>query len=486
MRYISIEQAKSGMRLARSIVDPNNHVLLSVDCELTWEHIHKLEDRGYAGFYIEDALSKDIMIEESISAETKSLALRALRSQNIDASLRVAQEIAEQLRNSKTISLDLLDLRSFDDYTYKHSVNVCVLATVVGIGLKLPEKELVQLSAAALLHDIGKLQIDPEILNKPSRLTAEEYRQVQRHPELSFALLSEKPQISAMIKQGVLYHHENEDGSGYPEGLDHDRIPLFSKIIHCVDVYDALTSRRPYKKPYAIADAIEYLMGGSSILFDDNIVAVFLKSVPVYPRGTSVMMSDGREALVVANTSNPMRPKIRFLDGTTVDLNEDTEKRNLTIAPTTEIELDFSDNRLQCSSTENTESDASIQDKTILVVDDVVSTLKNVSAILGKQYHLELVKSGEQALQYLRKNPMPDLVIMDIDMPTMNGIETVRRIRRYISKTLPIIFLTAITERQIVLQCRALDVADYIVKPCNPVYMQERVKVALGEKDRRF
>lgn len=476
MRYISIDMVKPGMRLAYPILDPNNRVLLGTHSVITEHHIWQLQKRGYAGLYIEDKLSEDIIIEESIPAELKNLGVKALRTKNIDAALKVAEEIAERLMNSEKLSLDLLDLRSYDDYTYKHSVNVCVLATVIGIALGLKSSELVMLSSAAMLHDIGKLQIDPQILNKPERLTTEEFEIVKKHAELSYEILCEQKTIPAMIAQGVLYHHENENGSGYPSGLQHNQIPLFSKIIHVVDVYDALTSRRPYKKPYWIADAIEYLMGGCDILFDEKVVSKFLQCVPVYPKGTTVKMSDGREAIVIENTTNPMRPKIRFEDGSSIDLNLEADHQSVVIAPSMEVELDFSDNPVLF----DVDAHSHKEKKTILVVDDIVSILQNIGGILEKKYRLILLKSGKQAIQYLQNNPMPDLIIMDIDMPAMDGVETVRCIRNRFSQSIPVIFLTAITDRDTVLQCREVNTADYIVKPCRPVYVLERVNMTLN------
>ncbi len=474
MRYIGLNMAKAGMKLAYPIFDSNNRVLLGVQTILKEEHIRKLEERGFAGIYIEDELSQDIFIEESVPRELKNLGIKALQSQDIDAALQVSAKIAEQLMKNAEFSLDLVDLRSFDDYTYKHSVNVCVLSTVVGIGMGLSVKELLYLSAAALLHDIGKLQINPDILNKKDRLSQEEYTMVKQHSESAYHILRGKVEVAGEICQAVLYHHENEDGSGYPSGLKSEAIPMFSKIIHVVDVYDALTSRRPYKKPYAIAESIEYLMGGCGSFFDNQVVEVFMKAVPVYPKGTLVEVSDGRPALVVKNTNNPMRPQIRFEDGTDVDLNNDAAYRSITIAPTTEVELDFSDPTL-----ETTQTDDSDDRKTILIVDDMVAILKSMQAIVEKEYRVVLAKSGVQAVKYLQNNAFPDLILMDIDMPEMNGIETVQKIHTEINAAIPIIFLTAIKDREVVVASSASKAKDYIVKPCKPLYMMERIHAAL-------
>lgn len=170
-----------------------------------------------------------------------------------------------------TVSLDMTDLRTYDDYTYAHSVNVAVICCVIGVGMELSESELTQLATAALLHDLGKLSIPPEILNKPGRLTQEEYQIMKSHATLSYELIRERWDIPANVKTAVLYHHENVDGSGYPQGIDASQQSLFIRILHVADVYDALVSKRPYKEPYSPYEASEYLMGACGIMFDKKL-----------------------------------------------------------------------------------------------------------------------------------------------------------------------------------------------------------------------
>ena len=154
----------------------------------------------------------------------------------------------------------MLDLRSYDDYTYAHSVNVAVLCCVIGMGMQMNERDLNYLVTAALLHDLGKLSIPPEILNKPGRLTPEEYQIMKKHAEYSYKLLSNRWDISAHIKQTVLLHHENYDGSGYPSNLSGDSIPLGARILRVCDVYAALISDRPYRKAFDVSSVIELMI----------------------------------------------------------------------------------------------------------------------------------------------------------------------------------------------------------------------------------
>lgn len=343
MRYISIEKTKPGMILGKEVFDDEGRILLSVNTKLTKEYITRLSIRGYQGVYIEDELSRGIKIEEVISVELRNRGAQAVKDGNIDDLKTIAKDIVSQLLDKdKSISIDIQDLRTYDNYTYKHSVNVAVISTIIGIYLSYDEESLYELCLAALMHDIGKTKIDPAIINKPARLTMAEYRLVQEHARYSYDILDQNWLMPARTKQGVLHHHENEDGTGYPDRLVGDEISPYAKIIHVADVYDALTSKRPYKKPYALSEAIEYLMGGSNVLFDRKAVEAFLEAVPVYAKGIEVTMTNGEKALVVANSSNPLRPIVRLIsNGKDIDLNNDKDYISVTIAPHTVVENDF-------------------------------------------------------------------------------------------------------------------------------------------------
>lgn len=343
MRYINIEEVESGMVLAKEVFDDDGRVLLATNTMLSKEYIVRLSIRGYQGVYIEDELSRGIQIEEVISVELRNEGAKAVKEGDIDSLKSIAKNIVSQLlEKDKSISLDIQDLRTYDNYTYKHSVNVAVISTIIGIYMSYDEESLYELCLAALMHDIGKTKIDPGIINKPGRLSMSEYRIVQEHARYSYDILDENYLVSARTKQGVLHHHENEDGTGYPDRLVGDEIPPYAKIIHVADVYDALTSKRPYKKPYALSEAIEYLMGGSNVLFDRNVVEAFLKAVPVYAKGIEVVMTNGESAIVVSNTSNPLRPVVRLVkSGKDIDLSKDKDYISVTIAPHTVVENDF-------------------------------------------------------------------------------------------------------------------------------------------------
>lgn len=476
MRYIPIDKAESGMVLAQSVFDESDRVLLGARNTLTDEFIRKLEFRGFQGVYIDDELSKGIDIQEIIPVNLRNHGVRCLRECNIDEALEVAKDIVQQILESHTISLDLVDLRTFDDYTYRHSVNVAVLSTVIGMGLNFKKSDLVDLCVAAIFHDLGKLRINPAILNKPSVLTTEEYEIMKEHSKLSYELIKERKDVSARSKVGVLFHHENEDGSGYPRGLEKNDIHLFAKIIHVADVYDALTSKRPYKNPYEVSEVIEYLMGGCDILFDRNVVEVFMKSVPVFPKGMGIMLSDGRSGIVLENTDNPIRPRVRLMDGKELDLSL-LEYRNITItALAEEPEADFSDEtarRLQRLQNKK---------KHIIIGSPKEGEIIILRSILKEKYKLSEIKTGEAVLEYLCSKKLPDLIIIETELPDMGGLEVVKKIRSHWSEHIPVILIASCVDKETLAEFRELKAKNYILRPLKPVFIQECVENALKEK----
>lgn len=332
MHYLPINKVETGMILGRDMYDFTNQVLLRRGKVLNDNLIRRLQDYGYQGVYIDDELSSDLEIEELLTMEMRTRALSSIKELDVDGARDVAKEIVDRILHSEAVSLDMIDLRSFDDYTYYHSVNVAVLAVIVGMGMGYSQSGLRDLCMAGMFHDIGKRFLPQEIINKPGRLTPEEYEIIKQHSQKSYDFLSDRWDITSNIKMGVLCHHENEDGTGYPLGITGDRIHPFAKILHVVDVYDALSSKRPYKKAYARSEALEYLMGGSTSMFDENVINIFMKYVPIYPKGMGVILSDGREGIICENNrESSLRPKVRLVSGEEINLMDVDRYSTLTI-----------------------------------------------------------------------------------------------------------------------------------------------------------
>ena len=206
----------------------------------------------------------------------------------------------------------MTDLKTFDEYTYQHSVNVAVLSMVIGTTLKLSYKEMFNLGRAALLHDIGKMFVNKEILNKPGKLDANEMKIMKNNSHLGYKHLKNRYGFSILTYNGVLDHHEKYDGTGYPNNKKGKYISLFGRIINVADVYDALTAERPYKRRLLPSEAMEYIMGGAGSHFDPEIVEVFIRKIAPYPLGTCIRLSNGYEGTVVKNYEEScLRPSIR-------------------------------------------------------------------------------------------------------------------------------------------------------------------------------
>jgi response regulator RpfG family c-di-GMP phosphodiesterase len=277
----------------------------------------------------------------------------------------------------------------------------------------------------------------------------------------------------------VLYHHENVDGSGYPEGIDGDRQTIYTKILHVADVYDALISRRPYKNPYSPYEACEYLMGGGGIMFDTKVVEALLLYVPLYPKGTQVKLSDGSEGIIVDNSgTRNLRPIIRLLDGTTIDLQKQ-ENFNLTILR--EINGDVMDPVV--AEEERRKMLTPHKKYRIMLIDDMLVNLHSLQGFLDKIYDLKSVTSCEDAILALKRNFKPDLLMIDMDMPKLNGIQAAEKIKNTVGNNTPVLFVIDKNDRGLIAKCRKAGAAGYIVRPYKPTYVKAEIKRILTGMD---
>jgi len=322
MRYVRAEHLEKGMVLVNTLYDNNEKILLKANRKLTQNYINRIQQMDIMGVYV----FEDDDVEEHkaiVSEQTRLKAIQSLKRLNIDDCIFVANNIVEEIRESDSMIMETINISTYDNYTYTHSVNVDILSVILGVACGLRDDELKKLSQAALLHDIGKTCVPIEIINKPGRLTEEEYAEVKKHPYYGYNMLRDNFDVSSVARNAILSHHENEDGSGYPRALAGDKIHLFAKIIHVADVYDALTTKRVYKDAMNPADALEYLMGNSERMFDKDLVATFLEYVAPYPLGVQVELSNGQKALVVKNNRSMLsRPVVRLNSGAKVDLME--------------------------------------------------------------------------------------------------------------------------------------------------------------------
>jgi len=177
-------------------------------------------------------------------------------------------DLIEELLANCNIMVNLVDIRTNDEYTFGHSVNTCILSIITAINMGYHPARIRLLAVGAILHDLGKVMVPSSILNKPGKLTEEEFLQIQKHSEYGYDLLSNNDCFSELSKKVVLHHHERFNGSGYPYGLAGSDIHEFSAIVGICDMYDALTADRVYRRAFSTRDAFEMLSASGDYLFD--------------------------------------------------------------------------------------------------------------------------------------------------------------------------------------------------------------------------
>lgn len=352
MIYIPTSSLKPNMVLARDISAGGSlFALLNKGQKLTDSLIGRIADSGIPGVYIESDRGDDISPNEILEPEYKEKIIsemktvfsdcehgESLTSRALERGVDIAQELVMKILNQDEYLVDVITIKNYDNYTYSHCMYVAMFSVLIGIRLKYNQQQLTELALCGLMHDIGKVDIPLEIINKKGRLTEAEFAKVKTHPLRSIERLRHNQSLTQRVFNGISCHHEKYDGTGYPYGLKGDKIHIYARILALADVYDALTSNRSYRRAWTSAEAIEYIMSQSGIHFDYELVSSFLRTVAAYPSGSIVKLSNGITALVVKNNvENTMRPVVRILlgddrlIGKDIDLNSDTDYLNTTI-----------------------------------------------------------------------------------------------------------------------------------------------------------
>lgn len=338
LKRIAIETLVPGMLLGTDVISSNGLTLIPKDTIVNDKHIFRLKlyqimsviivenDQSETSIVI-PAPPNDSLIEKVSHSfvdfkkvylekeEIVSQKLHAISNGDpihLEDLLQISNSLLSSLATKSELFTYLYSLRATDDYTYSHSINVSLLCNVFGHWLKLSNEEINNLAIAGLLHDIGKIQVDQGILNKPGKLTAEEFLHIKRHSRLGYELIQNQD-ISEDIKYGILMHHEKMDGSGYPLHLLEKDIHYFAKIISIVDIYDAMTSNRSYHKKYSPFHVIQIFEQESFGVLDLTFLFVFLENIAHNYLGKQVVLSSGQEAKIVfIHNTSPSRPLVQI------------------------------------------------------------------------------------------------------------------------------------------------------------------------------
>lgn len=360
--FVRTRSLKNGMEIDQSIVDRSGRALICRGTILDEYMIASMLKMGVMGVYIGEGKDDEVKDEdahlspamkETIAQNTIPDRARVDLSESvkkrvsegiqflynntesedfIQTTNSIADDLMKAVLENDSIAVDIDALKVSDEYTFKHSVDVATMAMVIARQHGLPEKAVYETGLSGLLHDVGKSRIPNEVLNKPGRLTDEEFTIMKQHPLYGYRILLDKKDLSDAVRLGVLQHHEKIDGNGYPLGSPREKIHTYSRILSIVDIYDALVTERPYKKAFSKRDAVEMIMAMTDEL-DIDIMHSFLDSIILYPVGSTVQLSNGEAARVVANNKESiLRPKVVGLrTGKVYDLLNDLGCASLVI-----------------------------------------------------------------------------------------------------------------------------------------------------------
>lgn len=326
------------MRLGRT-VSVTGKVLLNAGAELRRSYIDPLLQQGIAAVYVMDELAPDVTPTDIIAGETRESIKRDLKaiagklgplfagaarrgarhlSVQLDSKrlVKSVERLVQEIQQSPEAVVNLLEIRTTDEYTLGHSVNVCVLSVLLGNILGFTEKQLRDLGISAVLHDIGKVTTPSEILGKPGALTPEEFAIMQQHTTMGWNILFEQRGIPPGAAAVARQHHERWSGGGYPDGLRGEKIYRNARICAVADCFDAMTADRVYRKGLPAARAMEIMKTEMKGYFQPEILFSFLQCVAPYPVGVVVETTGGYQAVVVeVRRGRNFRPRIRLLRG---------------------------------------------------------------------------------------------------------------------------------------------------------------------------
>lgn len=344
MKFISLNQVSKGMVLAMDIRDFNNKVLFEKGTVLDNEKIKIIKNNGIFRIPVNEVKNEFNVLESAYSHSTlpKDLLdigfkqvkdifndLETTGKLNVEKSYAVAANITKEMEKnfSDELYIPLKKLKTYDEYLYSHSLNVMILATLIGLEENIQGQDLLNLALAGLLHDIGKTKIPLEVLNAPRKLNPDEYNFIKKHVFFTKEILENSKTIENIVINGASDHHERFDGSGYIFKKKGNEISKFGRILALADVFDALTSKRSYKEPWTPYKALSYILSHVNKDFDPKFTQDLINAFGLFPPGMEVELSNGEKGIIVAsNRKNKMSPIIKT-DTDTINLNKEKKLR---------------------------------------------------------------------------------------------------------------------------------------------------------------
>lgn len=323
MKKIDVRYLRPDMTLAKTIYNKDGMVLLYEGVRLTGSYINSLKNLGIKKVFVHKEEKKEYDFPEIMSTHIQKKVYReiwsymtAITNRRLVKTKKIKNKIEKiitKIIRDPLILLHMMDLFFFDDYTLNHSLHVCFLSILLGTELKLKEEELLHLGKGAFLHDIGKMKIPLEIINKPGKLTGQEWSIIKKHSTIGYEMIKEYHSLSKEASSILLYHHERSDGDGYPQHLRKNEIHLYCRIVAIADVFDAISSDRPHRKGKDYFTTIGILKSKSHFS-KDPLLPLFLKHIAAYEKGTEVRLSNNCTGTVVAiYKEDPKSPDVKIL-----------------------------------------------------------------------------------------------------------------------------------------------------------------------------
>ncbi|MGC8764901.1 MAG: HD-GYP domain-containing protein [Brevinematia bacterium] len=330
---IDVKFLKEGMILSGMIYNEKGDLLWPARKPLSFSFIFNLKTSGVKFVYYSPPRfkSEDFQKEGMFSKETLDFAAETIEEiaheikfgklKSIKLARLSIERFFHEMENNPEKFLNLLVLKNYDQYTYYHSINVGILSMYLTRKLGYNHIYTQDIAMAGFLHDIGKIKVPSKIVNKNGPLTLEEFQIMKRHPIYAYELIKDDTSISNFVKKAVLLHHERWNGSGYPLKLKEDAIGNFASIVAVTDVYDALTTDRPYKKALSLNDALIYILRKSEIYFNPfvsnrfvNEMARMNKIASFFPVGAYVILNTGETAYITKkDNEHSLRPELLIL-----------------------------------------------------------------------------------------------------------------------------------------------------------------------------
>ena len=350
-KFMRTRQLKPGMRVDHPVADRLGRILIARGATLDEYIIDAMLKMGIMSVYIQEITDDDENEPISPAAQKNIERLRTddRAKVNLSASVRarvaegihyvynntddpalvqttasIADSLMSAIQENDAMAIDISALKTSDEYTFKHSVDVATISMIVAKKMGMSDTEIHEIGVTGLLHDVGKTKIPPEILNKPSRLDDAEFEIMRQHSVYSYRIIQNNADLSDEVKLGVLQHHEKINGAGYPMSVPGNKITPYAKVLAVADIYDALVTERPYKSAFSQREAVEMIMSMTQEL-DLFAMESFLQSMILYPVDSIVELSNGEKAKVVKNSPYYiLRPTVVGLaSGKVYDLGED-------------------------------------------------------------------------------------------------------------------------------------------------------------------